>query len=539
MRKADPLSICLSTKCCWPLLLLLVCLLPASASSAELTPQQERGKVIYHTGNSPTTNERITAYFGSDRIAIPAETSPCASCHGYDGTGRPESGLTPANITWKFLTKSYGHLHPKGAKHSPFTEQSLKDYLQHGTYPGSSTGDPSMPVYDFSEIDLDDLVAFLKLLGSLQDPGLSDETIRIGTVLPNRGAVGEIGLSMQKVLAAYFTEINKQGGLYGRKIELAVLPAAAPNEWRRKAAAAAADKGLFALLSTFTPGLDLEYQSSWADADLPLVGPFTLYPLNKFEKNRQAFFLFTGLLEQIQVLLQFWEEKHPGPKKPLAVIYQEKPESKWLIQEMETDLRSRGWDRLRKIPSGNSVQAMADTLAVLQREEIALLIFLGEEKQARAFLQAAARENFLPDVLMPGALAGSLIVDADPKFANRLYLAYPSLAIDRQQVELKEFLEFLRIHQIKPAHLQAQTTAFVAAQIMMEGLRRSGRQLDRRKFITELENLYKFETGLAPSISYSRNRRIGALGAHVVEFQIPTGKNSNPTENSKWVDLGK
>ena len=104
MRKNDFPSRGLSAAPRWVLLLLLACLIPASACRADLTPAQERGKTIYQSGKSTTTKQKIIAYFGAERIALPAETSPCASCHGYDGTGRPESGLFPSNITWNFLT---------------------------------------------------------------------------------------------------------------------------------------------------------------------------------------------------------------------------------------------------------------------------------------------------------------------------------------------------------------------------------------------------------------------------------------------------
>ena len=32
----------------------------------------------------------------------------CANCHGFDGQGKPEGGITPSNLTWEVLSKPYG-----------------------------------------------------------------------------------------------------------------------------------------------------------------------------------------------------------------------------------------------------------------------------------------------------------------------------------------------------------------------------------------------------------------------------------------------
>ncbi len=155
----------------------------ADTSGGVLNPSEERGKQIYFTGRSPS-DEDIIAYFGEKKLELPGEAATCGSCHGYDGTGRPESGLVPTNITWKYLTKSYGHVHASGLEHGPFTEESLNEYLKSGVYPDGARGDPSMPLYHMSDRDLDDLIAYIKLVGELPDPGLSAKVIKVGTSSP-------------------------------------------------------------------------------------------------------------------------------------------------------------------------------------------------------------------------------------------------------------------------------------------------------------------------------------------------------------------
>jgi len=49
-----------------------------------------------------------------------------------------------------------------------------------------------------------------------------------------------------------------------------------------------------------------------------------------------------------------------------------------------------------------------------------------------------------------------------------------------------------------------------SAKILVEGLKRSGKDLNNERFVTALEKLYAFDTGLTPKITYGPNRRTGA-----------------------------
>jgi hypothetical protein len=52
--------------------------------------------------------------------------------------------------------------------------------------------------------------------------------------------------------------------------------------------------------------------------------------------------------------------------------------------------------------------------------------------------------------------------------------------------------------------------------LFVEGLRRAGRDLSRTRLVEGIEKLYGFETGVTPPLTYGPNRRVGALGAHIV-----------------------
>src|SRR5580765_7972408 len=77
------------------------CLLPMDAE-AQLTPAQTAGKQIYNEGTSPS-GRPIEAVLGEGSTRVPGKLMLCASCHGFDGKGRPEGGVTPSIVTWDAL----------------------------------------------------------------------------------------------------------------------------------------------------------------------------------------------------------------------------------------------------------------------------------------------------------------------------------------------------------------------------------------------------------------------------------------------------
>jgi ABC-type branched-subunit amino acid transport system substrate-binding protein len=82
--------------------------------------------------------------------------------------------------------------------------------------------------------------------------------------------------------------------------------------------------------------------------------------------------------------------------------------------------------------------------------------------------------------------------------------------------------------------LVAQLSAYSAAKILIEGLKRAGKDVSREKLIAALESLNRFETGLTPVITYGLNRRIGATGAYVVAIDLEK-KQFVPT--SEWINI--
>ena len=152
----------------------------AQPAAAALTEAEQRGKQIYFEGTSPR-GVLINAVVGDESTLIPASAIPCANCHGYDGLGRPEGGVTPTDVRWSQLAKSYGHVHENGRRHDAFDDDSLLRSIIAGVDPANNRLDTTMPLYLLSGADVADLVAYMKVLEFDDDPGVEDDRVRVLT----------------------------------------------------------------------------------------------------------------------------------------------------------------------------------------------------------------------------------------------------------------------------------------------------------------------------------------------------------------------
>ena len=82
---------------------------------------------------------------------------------------------------------------------------------------------------------------------------------------------------------------------------------------------------------------------------------------------------------------------------------------------------------------------------------------------------------------------------------------------------MKEFQAMAARQHLVVTSPTVQLAAYASARILVEGLRRAGRALSRERLLEALESVFEYDTGLSPLITYNKNRRIGALGAHIVE----------------------
>ena len=479
----------------------------------ELTLQEKRGKAFYLRGESATGQE-VTAMMGE--IDVPASTLTCAGCHGVRGEGKTEGGVTAGNMTWSSLTKPYGHTDEGGRKHPAFTEASFTRMLTAGLDPAGNKLAVAMPTYRMSQEDMSNLIAYLKRIETDTDPGLTDTSIVLGTVLPEKGSLSGLAQAMEGVLQAYFAEINNRGGIYNRRIELRVMhgdsKSTVPNLRHL-----IEDDQVFAIVSGLTAGAEDGVATLTQEKEVPFVGPSTLLPQRGLPLNRYVFYLLPGLKEQARALATFAGKKNDAAQSHVVILSPDFEFNRGIGAAIEEQAKKLRWTSVTSVyyPRGefNATRYVNE----LNQKGIDTVFFLGGGNEAAAFMSEAETVGWKPPLYMLGTLLGRNIVEAVPaKMKDKVFLAFPTIPGDVSPAGAAEYTALLQKNKLDSNHAAAQASAMAAAQVLIHALEICGKDLSRERLITSLEGLYEYDTGLMPKITFGPNRRIGALGAYVV-----------------------
>lgn len=503
---------------------LILCLFVADAAAQD----SNRGRQIYTHGTSQSGRE-LLAYIGDASLEVPGSTMPCAGCHGLDGRGKPEGGVNPSNVTWEYLTKPYGVKHASGRQHPPYTERAVELAITRGIDPAGNKLLQAMPRYVMSREDMADLVAYLQLVGQERAPGVTDNKIVIGTVVPSSGYLLEMGQVVTAATKAVFSEINSQGGIYGRQLELQVIetPEGAAAT-RAKLEPVLKSQQVFAMSAAMMANTEREIMPLFGENETPLIGPISFFPQTGFPLNREVFYVSPGMDDMSRALINFIAQQQELKNSRRAVI------------SLRGDLYTDVIESVKKKHAPNSLTVVEyafggfDAADVIkQTRQADVIFFMGAAVDALSFMIEAEKLNWFPTILVPGGVIASGVYEAPKGFDRKLFFSVPTSPSQQTVEGMKEYQALVMKYKLPPYLRVSQASAIVAAKLLIEGLKRVGKDLSRERLIQELEKLHEYPTGLTPNITYGPNRRRGATGAHIVTVDL---KEKRLVPVRDWID---
>ena len=499
-----------------------------------LAQRERRGKQIYVQGTSASGKE-ILAYLGESSLEVPGSAMPCANCHGLEGQGKPEGGVNPTNLTWEALTKPYGVTHANGRHHPPYTERGLALAITRGTDPAGNKLLNVMPRYAMPAEDLLDLVAYLKRLGKDRDPGISESKIVIGTVCPTRGTLADMGQAVKAVTSAFFDELNSQGGIYNRQFEMKFTDTGdTPAATRANVERFIKEEQVFAMTAAFIAGAEKEIIPLLAQQEVPLIGPLTLYPQTDFPLNREVFYLLSGIDGQAQAMIHFAATKPEIRAQHFSVVFLQSEINLRVVGAIKDQIKKDGLSAPQAFDYPAGRFDVVATIKRLRQASSEVVVFLGGSEDALSLMTEADKLGWYPTIFLPSASGGKEVFGAPMGFNGKVFFSFPTAPPDQSAEGVKEFRALAEKYKLPTHHLAAQISAYSAAKILVEALKRVGKDLSREKLIQALEGLYEYQTGLTPAITFGPNRRIGAMGAYVVTVDL---KEKQFLPASGWINL--
>ncbi|MDD2884518.1 MAG: ABC transporter substrate-binding protein [Dechloromonas sp.] len=343
------------------------------------------------------------------------------------------------------------------------------------------------------------------------DPGISDNAITLGMSAPFSGPNAAYGEDMRQTIQSYFEQINKAGGINGRKLQLVTLDDGYETERTvANSKALIKDKNAFALLSFYGSSPTTEAMNTvFGPAHVPLIGTISgagtlREPINNNPNSRYMFHVRASYADETDAIVS---QMVSLGLKNIAVFYQNDGFGKAGLEGVTEALKKH-----KLAPSAvgtverNSLDVNA-AVAAISKANPQAVVMVTLYKPTAAFVRAMKRAGQNPMLMTLSPVGTEQLVQE---------LGAEARGIGISQVvpyPWNDIVPVVRDYQrlsSKPGNYSYYgLEGYLMARTLVEGLRRTGRDLSRDKLITALESMNNVDFG-GYRINYSPTSRTGS-----------------------------
>ncbi len=333
---------------------------------------------------------------------------------------------------------------------------------------------------------------------SAQVPGVTDQEIVIGSCSVLDGPASQLGQQMVTGATAYFNLINSGGGVYGRKITLRAFQDAYDPAMATSCFANLQNDHVFAGAFFVGTPTAARYVPMAEASHLPLIGLFTgaelLYnPFHHYVMNVRASY-YDETRAQVDRLLAV------GIRK-IAVIYPNDAFGTAVLEGVKIALKRHGATPAAAANYPRNTSEVESALKAVQAANPEAVVLVGPYAPVAAMLHKSREQKWNP-VFLSVSFVGTddLIREAGPAAEGMIItqvmpstsaVHLPTVALYRKQLETRSTGARLGYVSLE---------GFVDAMVLVEGLRRAGKDLTREKLIQALESMHDMDIGLGSDL---------------------------------------
>ena len=343
---------------------------------------------------------------------------------------------------------------------------------------------------------------------ALTAQGVTPTTIVIGQSAATSGPASELGTEMRAGALAYFNQVNARGGVNGRRIELRTLddgyePDRALANTRRFLETDQA----FALFGYVGTPTTIAAMPVFTRAQVPLIGPFTgaeafRKPFNRYIFNvRASYYAETDKLVELLATLKM---------QRIAVFYQNDSYGKAGLDGVERALKARNMPLAGTATVERNTVDVKAAVAALAKVDPQAVVMISAYKSCAAFIKEMKKAGIHAQ-FMNVSFVGSKAL------ANELGPEGRGVAVSQVvpfpwnigTPVVKEYQRALAAETGKENYSFTSLEGYIAAKVLVEGLRRAGPNLTREKLVSALETMNDYDVG-GFSVTYTGNDHSGS-----------------------------
>ena len=346
------------------------------------------------------------------------------------------------------------------------------------------------------------------------EPGVSYKEILIGTTIPLTGPAAGIGTLLSKIEAeTYFRHINETGGINGRKIEYIIkddtfnyMKAVENTKFLIK------EDEVFCLFASFGTVANIAIAPLLIEYKIPLFSPISwsrklTHPINPF-----IFSLYPDFYNQAHKIVAYSKSIN---KIKIAILYLDNDYGNEGLEGTKEAIKMRGLELVDKINILSNVLDFKAEIARLKYKKPQTVILFTSDIQAAEIIKEAQQQSFNPQFIGASPIATQTFLDKSGETSEGTvifdFIPDPQTSI---KPGVKEYRSLLKKYFPDKKPNAASLIGYTSAKVLVEALKRTGRDLTRDKFIKTLENMTNYETGIIYPITFTSINHLGTKCPH-------------------------
>jgi ABC-type branched-subunit amino acid transport system substrate-binding protein len=330
-------------------------------------------------------------------------------------------------------------------------------------------------------------------LAANADPGVTSTSILIGQSAAFTGPASELGTEMRAGAMAYLQAVNAAGGVNGRKIELRSLDDGYEGDRAAANTKKLIEEGVFLLFGYVGTPTSNASKPIFTAAKVPFVGPFTGAESLRNPVNRYIFNIRASYYDETDKLVG---QLVGQTLDRIAVFYQNDDYGKAGLTGVERAMQKRN---MKIMATGTVERNTVDVAAAVKsicKVEPQGVVMISAYKSCAAFIKEARAAGCNPQFLNV-SFVGSKALAHEAGQAGRgvgisQVVPFPWNLSARV---VKEYQQLLEASTGKQNYSFTSLEGFIAAKVLVEGLRRTGNDLTRERFINAMEQIRDYDVG--------------------------------------------
>jgi len=349
--------------------------------------------------------------------------------------------------------------------------------------------------------------------------GVTDHEIRFGIAAPFSGAAKELGQHMKMGIETAFDAANASGGVFGRQLRLIAADDGYEPARTAQAMKALYEKdqvfGVIGNVGTPTAAVSLPYA---LDHKMLFFGAFTGSGLLRSDPpDRYAFNYRASYAEETAAVVHYLVKVKRMRPEQIAVFAQQDAYGDAGFAGVAKAIRSMGGDdrKILRLNYKRNTVDVEEAVAQLQehqkktRIQVTAVIMVPTYRAAARFIEKT--RDLYPNMIYTSvsfvgstALANELML-LGKKYATGVIVTQVVPPVDGHSSLVLDYKSALAKYFPGEAPDYVSFEGYVAANILVAGLKRNGAQVDPEKLVGTLENMHNLDIGLGTPVSFGRS----------------------------------